>query len=218
MSEQAGDEMLRQAFQALGARSGGECSDEDRDRVWRAVSGDMPADERRTLVERLATDPGLAEAWRVADELWSASQGAAARVADTPARLWRPTWLAAAALLVLAVGAGVVIQDTAPAEDEFRSGGGYVVESLVPFEATLPRENVRLRWSPGPEGSRYAVRVTTEDLRVLDTATDLTVPELVVAPERFAAIPPGTRVLWQVDAALPGGGTVSSRTFVARVQ
>ena len=60
--------------------------------------------------------------------------------------------------------------------------------------------------------------MTTDDLRVLTTATDLTAPELTVPPERLSELAPGARVLWQVVVALPGGETVSSETFVVRVQ
>ena len=104
-----------------------------------------------------------------------------------------------------------------PPGDEFRDPGGYKIESLVPSE-TLSRETFRLRWTPGPQGSRYQVRVTTEDLRVLATAEDLTVPEYLVEPDRLASLSPGARVLWQVDVVLPSGERASSQTFVARVK
>ena len=64
---------------------------------------------------------------------------------------------------------------------------------------------------PGPQDSRYQVRVTTEDLRVLTTISDLTEPEVVLESAVLSSVPPGARVLWQVDATLPGGENVSSR-------
>ena len=54
--------------------------------------------------------------------------------------------------------------------DTFRDAGSYVVESLVKTDETLPRDAFVLRWKPGPEGSRYQVSVTTEDLKLLKTA------------------------------------------------
>ena len=60
--------------------------------------------------------------------------------------------------------------------------------------------------------------MTTDDLRVLTTAAELTAPELTVPPERLSELASGARVLWQVVVALPGGETVSSETFVVRVQ
>ena len=217
MSDHSGDERLRRAFQARTARPDGECTSDDLDRIWRAVSGELPAAERRRLVDRLARDPACAEAWRVATELWEASGAVRQDDAHTRSRLWSAPWLAAAAVLVLAVGAALVIRLASPGGDEFRDGGGYAIESQVPADATVSRDAFTLRWTPGPEGARYAVRVTTEELRVLMTATDLTTAELTVPADRFASVPDRSRVFWQVDATLAGGDTVSSPTFVTRV-
>ena len=90
------DEPLLQAFQALPASTTGACGTEDLDRVWAAVAGELPADERRALVDRMATDPALAEAWRVAHALRRD------RAADADVEAQRHTsgsisWLATAA-------------------------------------------------------------------------------------------------------------------------
>ena len=61
---QSNDDTLKAAFQALGETSHGEISAADLDLIWRAVSGELPATERRELVDRTATDPALAEAAR----------------------------------------------------------------------------------------------------------------------------------------------------------
>ena len=217
VSDHSGDERLRRAFQAMAATSSGECTPDDLDRIWRAVSGELPAAERRQLVDRLARDPAYAEAWRVAQELWRASEAAPREDAEQRSARWSPAWLAAAAVLVLAVSAALVMRFTSPAGDQLRDANDYVIESLVRADTTLPREAFTLRWTAGPAGARYHVRVTTEDLRLLTTVTELTAAELLVPAETFATVPPGTRVLWQVDAALPEGQTVSSETFVARV-
>lgn len=211
-SEQA----LRDAFQALGDTARDEVAPDDLERIWRAVSGELPVDERHALVDRLATDPSLAEAWRVAYELWSASGRDAP--AARPARIWTRSWMAAAAVVLVSVAVGLMVQRSASRDDVFRDTARYAVEALVPSDAVLPRDAFRLRWSPGPADARYQVRVTTEELRVLTTMTDLTAPEAVVDPSVLASVPSGSRVLWQVDATLPGGETVSSRTFIVRVQ
>jgi hypothetical protein len=210
------DEKLRQAFQSLGDTSAA-WREEELERVWKAVSGDLPAGERQEIVDRMATDPAYAEAWRVAQTLWSVSHGEGAARAAPPSRNWVPVWLAAAAVVIIGVGA-VLVQLTRTPDSEFREQAQYVVESLVPSDATLPRAMFRLRWAPGPEGSRYDVRVTTEDLRVLATAADLTDPELVIGRDLLQGVASGARILWQVDTSLPDGARVSSRTFVARVE
>ena len=175
----AADERLREAFRALGDASQKELSPEDVDRVWQAVSGALPAAERRDLVDRMATDPALAEAWRGAQELWQAA-GQKAHFDVRASRMWTPAWLAAAAVLIVGLAAGVVLQRSASRDSTFREGGSYVIESLVQPDATLSRDAFRLRWTPGPRDSRYQVTVTTEDLRVLTTVPDLTVPELTI--------------------------------------
>jgi hypothetical protein len=127
--------------------------------------------------------------------------------------------MSAAAGVLIAVSIGLVIQLSPPTvEDTFRDSDRYAVDSLVTSDTALPRDAFRLRWTPGPEGSRYHVRVTTQDLTVLTTASDLLTPELVVASDRLATLPSGSQVFWQVDVVLPEGNTVSSQTFVVTVQ
>jgi hypothetical protein len=213
------DEKLREAFRSLGDGSRDEPSSADLDRVWKAVSGGLPASERRELVERMASDPALAESWRVAHALHREASEGTPVVSTRDVRFWTRSWVAAAAVLFLAVAAGIAVQLWQPAgESTFRDPGQYAIESLVTPETVLPRDAFRLRWTPGPEGSRYQVRVTTEDLNVLANAPDLTTPELVVGSDVLSSVPPGSRVFWQVDAMLPQGNTIQSPTFVVRVQ
>ena len=212
------DEALREAFQTLGDASAGKCSDADLERIWKAVAGELPASDRRELVDRMATDPAFAEAWRIADELWRASQTSSASPSEPQARWWAPSWIATAALVLLGVSLGLVSYLNRSPNTEFRNRPGYEVQSAVPSETAISRETFRLRWTPGPQGSRYQVRVTTEDLRVLATADGLTEPEFMVERDRLTTLPPGAKVLWQVDAVLPSGERISSPTFVARVQ
>jgi hypothetical protein len=158
----------------------------------------------------------------VASELWraslaSAGSGAAANTAGLATR-WAPRWLAAAAALLLVTTIGVISLRNRPPGDEFRASPGFVVESLVPAGQALPRDAFRLRWTPGPEGSRYQVRVTTEDLQVLATAADLTAPEFAVDPAAISRLPGGASVFWQVDALLPNGERLTSSTFITRVE
>jgi hypothetical protein len=218
VTDAAVDTRLRQAFETRAIVPRTEVSDELRDRIWLAVSGELPAADRRELIDRMASDAACAEAWRAACELWQASQGHAG-VALRPDRMgWRSNWLLMAATILIATAVGVVsLLDTPPA-DEFRASPGYVVSSLVQAETSLPRDSFRLQWTPGPEGSRYQVRVATDDLQLLAIAADLTVAEFVVQPAAFARLTSGSSVFWQVDVTLPTGERITSPTFVARVQ
>jgi hypothetical protein len=213
------DDRLKRAFQGLADGADADCSAEDLDQVRRALAGELPAADRRALIDRLAAEPALADAWRVAaglQELWPSAPPAPPRRVV----VWPRSWMAAAAALLLIVAGGVTVLQRWPSEGNgvFRTSDQYVVESLVPDDAALPRDAFRLRWTPGPAESRYQVRVTTDDLRVLATAPDLAAPQLTVERDRLAEVPPGGRVLWQVEVTLPGGARVASRTFTARVE
>jgi hypothetical protein len=221
------DDTLREAFQSLAEHSPGGCSADDLERIWKAVSGELPAQERHEVVARLAESPAWAEAWRIAEDLWRASEAsqpagepdsAAEREMRGPAYFARGSWLAAAAVVLLGITATLVFRVNAPPPaDEFRAPGMYAVESALGADAAMPRDAFRLRWTPGPEGSRYTVRVTTENLTSVASGSDLSSPEYVVPPEALANVASGSRVLWQVDVTLPDGGRASSPTFVTRV-
>jgi hypothetical protein len=213
------DVRLQTAFRALSESPAPEVSEEVVERIWLAVSGELPADERRELIDRMASDPACAEAWRVAHELWLSSQGfAEPSLVHPPTRRWWSPRLAAAAALLVATTAAAVVMLNRPSVDEFRASPGYVVQSLVPADTLLPRAAFRLRWTPGPQGSRYQVRVTTDDLRVLATVADLTDSELVVAPDALLSLPDGATVFWQVDVSLATGERVTSPAFAVRIE
>jgi hypothetical protein len=220
---QGSDQRLADAFRALNEPPGEALSDEDREQIWQAVSGVLPAEERRALVDRMARDPACAEAWRVAHEMWRASQDGVASAAGPEMgaarpRRWAASWLAAAAVLLVGTTIGLVSLREPGRGDEFRSTGGYVIESRLAADSALPREACTVRWQPGPAGSRYQVRVTTAELDAVVTAADLEVPQFTVPADRLSSVATGAIVLWQVDAFLPDGQRVTSRAFVTRVR
>jgi hypothetical protein len=211
------DDTLRRAFESLADSTAAECDPEDLDRIWLAVAGQLPAVERRDLVDRIGTNPELAAAWRAAHELQRGLFPAGA--AGQRRGRWRcASWLAAAAALVLAFTVVIVSRRDRPAEDIWRAPDRYAIEALVTADAALPRDAFRLGWSPGPKDARYQVRVTTEDLRVLSTAVDLIEPAFAIDRALLEDLPPGSRVFWQVEATLPSGERETSPTFVVRVQ
>ena len=231
MTEPDSDERLRAAFRSQPEADAGPLPDDLQEQIWLAVSGGLDPDQRRALVDRTASDPAAAEAWRVADALWQArlegesdalSPARGARVvpmAPRRPRLWTAPWLAAAATLVL-VSAVVSLQywRSAPSGDEFRVAPDAAVESLVASGTALSRDEFRLRWTAGPDGARYRLRVTTEDLRPLVAIGELTAPDFTVQPASLADLPPGATVLWQVEMSLPTGQVITSPTFDVRVR
>jgi hypothetical protein len=205
---------LRLAFQRVADAASLEGVDVER--VWRAVSGEAPAEERREVVEMVARDPSWALTWRAAHELWTASRetARARRIASG----WSSGlgWGALAAGLLVAVGLGIWGGRT-PAPPTHREGATTRIESLLPDGQTRPRVGVVLRWT-GPPGATYDVRITSEDLLRVHTATGLKKGEYRIPEEFLAPFPPAARVLWQVQARLPDGETRRSETFVMKLE
>ena len=110
------DERMAEAFQALGDAPGAEVPEELRERIWLAVSGELPPEERRELVERTVTDPACAEAWRIAKKCGGRPRHrppAQQWAARGPAARWAPRWLAAAAVLLLGTHRGRLLRHAA---------------------------------------------------------------------------------------------------------
>jgi hypothetical protein len=203
---------LRRAFQDLVEDSAAEGV--DLERVWRAVSGEAPPEERRAVVLKMAEDPSWALAWRLGHELVEAAHESARP------KVLRPRWgapLRYGALAAALGGAAAIGLYMRPDPPGYRESEGPRIESLVPDDSVLPRTRFVLRWRP-LAGARYALRVTSEDLVRAHTAPGLEEAHHQV-PEGFLAdLPAGSRVLWQVDARLPDGSVVSSETFAVRLE
>ena len=218
-----GDARLRAAFRARTSRSvpGDHVPAAD---LWSAVRGELSADERRAIVDHTASCAECAEAWRLAIEVTPDPLPVAAP-APRPAWAgfrWPATFapLAAAAALAVAVGAGVWLSrgpelTTTPG---FRGGDAPVVRSLVADDEALGREQFLLRWSAGPAGSRYDLRVTTEALEVVADVQGLAEPAFLVPSAALSSVPPGSRLLWRVEVVAPDGARSASPTFVTRLR
>jgi hypothetical protein len=208
------DEDLRAAFQSLGDEATVEGVDTDL--VWRAVSGELPPDERLDVVDKMARDPSWALAWRMAHELRS----------DLPARPSRPgfrlVWSrgvqygAIAATLIAAMAGGLWLRQPAPTPG-YRDEATARIESLVPEQQALPRERCVLRWT-GPPGATYELSATSEDLVRVHSATGLAEREYRVPEEFLAGFSPGAKLLWRVAGRLPDGTILAGPTFVARLE
>jgi len=208
------DERLRAAFQARRTAATTPEGCPAAADLWSAVRGELPLERRRTLVDHTSACGACAEAWRLAMDL--------SRELPSASRPWHKSFapLAAAAALVLALAGGVwLFWAPRPVEAPgFRGGEAPVIRSLLREDAALPRSDFRLRWSPGPDGSRYDVRVTTESLQVLAGGQRLAEPSFLVPESALAPLPKDSRILWRVEAVLPGGERAASATFVTRLE
>ncbi|MCY1023892.1 hypothetical protein [Pyxidicoccus sp. MSG2] len=228
-------ERLRAAFRAGDSAEAGEPVDADR--VWRAVSGESTPEERREVVARVAADPAWAAAWRLAHELTRSAADATERepVRDSRARrdterpkargghrfhlAWsRPAWGALATAALVLVVAGVFLKQGPDGPPLVRGGATVAIVSQVPEDAPLPRERCVLRWSGGPPGTHYSLQLSSEDLSVVHREDSLTLGEYPVPARVLSALPPGAKLLWQVEARLPDGAVRRSATFVNRVE
>lgn len=212
---------LREVFQGLPRKPvpGETCPAPET--LWASARGELAPAENRALIDHTGRCPGCAEDWRLArsvarslDRRAPADDSASAT--ERPRRGLVPRWVAAAAAVLLAAaGVGVFLWQTTDREPVYRDEPRAAIVSQVPEGEPLSRTDPTLRWS-GPEGATYALVVTTERLEVLVredglTGTEHTLPEPVVD-----GLEPGTVLLWHVEATLPDGARVPSRTF--RVQ
>ena len=210
------EEALAAAFRAR-ARSAARDDCPDPARLWAALGGELPPEDRRDVIDHTASCASCAEDWRLAMELRPEPDAVVAERLAPRRRVWAP--LAVAASLVLATGAGLVLwRSGEPETPQFRGAGVATIRSLVPETEPLPRDGCRLRWSFDQAGARYDLRVTTESLREVAHAESLVEPSFLVPEPSLASLPAGTRLLWRVEAALPDGSRVGSPTFVTQLR
>src|SRR5262249_18733624 len=153
------------ALRALGegSRPGETCPPPER--LWATLARELPPEERRDVIDHIAGCASCAEAWRLAVEIHPEPLSTTPSASRTwLVRVFAPTSLvplAAAAALLLAVGGGLVlVQRPKTSTPGYREAGPSPITSLLSEREPLSREAFRLRWSPGPEGARYDVRVT----------------------------------------------------------
>ena len=87
----------------------------------------------------------------------------------------------------------------------YRQPGSEAIRSLLPENEPVSRADLRLRWSPGPEGTRYDVRVTTESLETVASARSLVEASFVVPESALSSLPAGQ------PAALAGPDAAARR-------
>ncbi len=216
---------LREAFRALSESEGVGEGDVDTLKVWQAVAGELSPEERLEVIDKVALEPGYAEAWRLATELFEASGGSISspvpeargesRRACECTLSWSPYVLAAAAVLVVGLLGVLVSQRTPPDEPVYRGG---VVVPLTGAEESLPRNDFRLRWQ-APGGR--AIRHPGDDRGPSHPRHRFGSLVAGVRGSRgddWKSFLAGAKVLWQVEATLPDGSVVQSGTFITEVK
>lgn len=193
--------------------------------LWSAVRAELPPQQMREVVEHIALCPACAEDWRLAAELNRQAETAVAataapgKILQGRFRQWRP--LAAAAALAAGLLIAVGLYRTGgpgPQPPAYREAQHAGIRSLLPAGQALPRQAALLRWSPLAGVVSYDVQVSTEDLRTIATAKGQTAPELQIPASALSNLPPGARLLWQVDAIRPDGTHETSPTFTTPLQ
>ena len=178
--------------------------------LYEAASGNLERERRLQIIDHVAKCAECTQAWRIALE-------AGAREARVPVTR-RPWHFALAASVILAVG--LVTYLVIPVDQrtpQYREG----VDPLAPVSAigvTLPRDRFVLRWSAGPPGTTYLVRLSTADLAPLLDQPDIAATELVIPSSVLANVKAGDQLFWQVEARLADGRRVASHTYVVRVE
>lgn len=197
------------------------------EQLFEAVSGNLDRERRMQIIDHVSECAECSEAWRLAMELGARTdeetiRASTSQVTQIPTELMSGSrggvWkFAMAASVIVSVG---LLTHFALREDEtpqYRD----VIDSIAPKSLVsdgLPRDQFVLRWSPGPAGSTYTVRLSTQDLAVLLEQQDIYGSEFLVPSAALEGVASGEQVLWQVEARLPDGKRLSSETFVVAVE
>lgn len=216
-------ERLRAAFAAPAVAAPDPESCPSPETTWAAVRGELPPRELRGVVEHTAACEACAEDWRLAAELVrqsaTATETTSGKVFQGRFGRWRPLAAAAAVAAGLLVAVGLYRTGTlGPGQPSYREAESQAIRSLVAKDQALPRQGAVLRWSPVPGAETYDVRISTEDLRLVLTAQSLKSTSYSIPESALASLPPGSKLLWQVDAVFPDGSRRSSPTFSAVVR
>jgi len=236
------DKTLQEAFASLadGARPGDACPLPER--IWAAIEGEIPVDERRELIDHIATCPSCAEDWRAAYRMgarppawWKLSMRGVPKRLHLPRM---PRWVSQAALiataaLVVAVLVPLVQMDgpkpiaservasdldlNAWLDEEAAFRGDRKIEMVLPTTGVLTRENCWLRWSP-LDGALYDLTVRTKSDELIVKVQALETAEYQLQAETLKKIDSGGVLVWFVDATLPSGQHISSSAFASKLK
>jgi hypothetical protein len=195
--------------------------------IFETAIGESSVEKTRALADHCAECPACSIAWKLAQEYAPESglpmPAAAEEFSDGRWRapLWR-RWIPAATAMAAALALVALLvpwrEAGGPQDPVLRTLGDTTIESRIAEGEALTADRFLLRWSAGPEGARYDVRVTDRRLNLLARAISLERSEYMVPAAALADLEPGSVVLWQVETTLPDGRRIVSRTFATRLE
>lgn len=212
---------LAQAFSTEGMdRTPGDCPSDDE--LWASASGELNPAANEAIILHLARCGECSSIWRLAREILPSDHLSQPSVVSIGNRkrpqVWRRVLLPAAAAAVL-IGVGLstafLLRNGPSSEPVYRQQDNDVTISASPDTRSLPRSACRLQWSAGPDGTRYDVIISDEELEILDTVKGLGEPEYTLAEEKISTS--ARELYWRVTAHLPGGRKLSSETFTTSI-
>lgn len=214
----------REAFAGLSERAAPGPGCPDPDRLWAVAAGEVPVAERHEVIAHTATCASCAHAFRLARGLSQEERERTAGDAPVvePRVLSRPWFRRRAPLAALAAALALAVlipvwRLSQPAPG-YRDGERLEVRSLLAEGVVLSRREAMLRWSAGPPGSRYEVRVLTREAREVVVETGLESPAYRIPPSALAGVPGDTVLYWQVKTLRPDGTSGVSKTFSIRLR
>jgi hypothetical protein len=195
---------------APGITGPGSCPPDDT--ALKLVMGELNRSAAREFSDHAGMCPPCAAAWRLA-RAWADEVPRSRLVGRRPIGVYALVAAAALALAFVLLPSGLELRPPV-----MRSPDTTAARSLLDEDATLSVTEARLRWSAGPDGARYEVRVTDTALRSIAGPVTLSDPEYQVPVESLSDLADGDRILWQVETVLPDGSRSTSRTFSARIR
>lgn len=213
------DERLRDELARVAevAEDGRECPPAER--IVLSGRDELPPEDNEAVIIHMARCTACATAWRIARDV-AAEPAPVPFPVERARRVTNWTGLAAAAaILVAVVGAGIFLLDpgrgTAPVH---RTQEGASIESAIDEGTVLARDRCLLKWTAGPDGTYYDIRIMAGRMQPLVKREGLDRPEFVVPQEILEDVASGDRILWHVTARLPDGRRVESDTFIAEIE
>lgn len=227
----ADDDPLRHTL----ATPDGRCPDPEQ--VFDAAHGDLAPDAVAHLTDHVARCPACAEAWRLALEL-EPRETTAEVIPLFPRGAPRPPsrselepepvdepvpeggWLRRTAGFAVGAVAVVAVLVTLAILPTYLDRPGKAFDDDAPRLTTTADARtiargapVPLAWSGAPPDTVYDVIVTDEARAVVASATALAEPSWTLPGPLTAALEPGSRLSWRVDARTPDGTALASPTW-----